>query len=97
MRILLRIQLLKLTDLISKILSQTQLVVNKLLHSVFSPIGVSLKSKPVNLQWINYLYKAYMEKFLNYCSDASGTRIVSRFRYLDLPREFKDNSGYGND
>jgi len=57
-------------------------------------LGVSLNGKHVTLHVTNYHYKAYLEKFLNYGSDASGTHLVSSFWYLDSSGELKDNSGY---
>jgi hypothetical protein len=53
--------------------------VNNLLHSMFSSLSVSLNGKPVTLHETNYHYKAYLEKFSNYGSDASGTHLVSSF------------------
>ena len=37
---------------------------------------------------------AYLEKLLNYGSDASGTHLVSSLWYLDSSQELKDNNGY---
>jgi len=71
--------------LISKILSQTQLVVNNLLHSMFSSLSVLLNGKPVTLHLTNYHYYAYLEKHLNYDSGTSSTHLVSRFWHLDSP------------
>jgi len=68
--------------------------VNNLLHSMFSSVGVSLNGKPVTLHETNYHYKAYLEKILNYGSDASGTHLVSNFWFLDSSSELKDNTGY---
>jgi len=47
--------------------------VNNLLHSMFSSLSISLNGKPVTLHETNYHYKAYIEKILNYGSDASCT------------------------
>jgi hypothetical protein len=55
---------------------------------------VSLNGKPVNLHEKNYHYKTYIEKLINYGSDASGTRQFSGFWYPDSPGELKDNIGY---
>jgi hypothetical protein len=69
--------------------------VNNLLHSMFSSLGVSLKGKPVTLHESNYHYKAYLEKLLNYDSDASGTYLLSSFWFLDSPTgdgALKDNN-----
>jgi len=52
-------------------------------------VCVSLNSKPVTLHETTYRYKAYLEKLPNYGSAASGTHLVSRFRYLDSPGELK--------
>jgi len=68
--------------------------VNKRLHSMFSSISVSLNGKPVTLHETNYHYKAYLEKLLNYGSDASGTNLMSILWYLDSSQELKDNNGY---
>jgi len=38
--------------------------VNKLLHSMFSSLSISLSGKPVTLNEINYHYKAYFEMLL---------------------------------
>jgi len=51
---------------------------------------VSLNGKPVTLHETKYHYKACIEKLLNYGSDASGTHLLSSFRYLDSPRELKN-------
>ena len=61
---------------------------------MFSSLNVSLNGKPVTLYDTNYHYKAYLEKLLNYGSDASGTHLVSSFWYLDSPGELKDNTSY---
>ena len=61
---------------------------------MFSCLSVSLNGKPVTLHETNYHYKAYLEKLLNYGSDASGTRLVSSLWYLDSSQELKDNNGY---
>jgi len=58
---------------------------NYLLHSMISSLSVSLNGKPVTLHESNYHYKAYLEKLLNYGSDASGTHLLSSFWFLDLP------------
>jgi len=52
--------------------SNTAVCVNKLLNSMFSCLSVSLNVKPVTLHETNYHYKAYLQKLLNYVSDASG-------------------------
>ena len=57
--------------------------VNDILHSMFSSLSISLIGKSVTLHETNYHYKAYLEKLLNYDSDASGTHLVSGFWYLD--------------
>jgi hypothetical protein len=64
---------------------------------MFSSLSVSLNSKPVTLHETKYHYKAYLEKLLNYGSDASGTHLVSSFWFLDSPTNdgaLKDNSGH---
>jgi len=61
---------------------------------MFSCLSVSLNGKPVTLQETNYHYKAYLEKLLNYCSDASYTHLMSRLWYLDSSQELQDNNGY---
>jgi len=43
---------------------------------------------------LKYHYKAYLEKLINYGSNASGTHLVSSFWYLDSPGELKDKGGY---
>jgi hypothetical protein len=68
--------------------------VKNLLHSLFSSVSVTLNGKPVTLHETNYHYKAYLEKILNYSSDASGTNLVSNLWYLDSSGELKDNNGY---
>ena len=71
--------------------------VNNFLHSMFSPLNVSLKGKPFTLQETDYYYKAYFEKLLNYGSDASGKRLVSSFWNHDSHKNYsalKDNDGY---
>ena len=94
-RLLLRIKLVKTdgSDL-SSAESNKASCVNKRLHSMFSSISVSLNGKPVTLHETNYHYKAYLEKLLNYGSDASGTHLVSSLWYLDSSQELKDNNGY---
>ena len=67
---------------------------------MFSSLSVSLNGKPVTLHETNYHYKAYLEKLLNYGSDASGTHLVSSFWYLDSSATDgklsadKENKGY---
>jgi len=68
--------------------------VNNLIHSMFSSLSISLNDKPVTLHDPNYLYKPYLEKLINYDSDASGTHLLSSVWYLDSSGELKDNSGY---
>ena len=68
--------------------------VNNLLHSMFSSLRVPLNGKPVTLHETNYYSKVYIEKLLNYGSDASSTHLISRFWYLDSPGELKENTGY---
>jgi len=95
LRLLLRIKLVKTDGSdISSAESNTAGCVNNLLHSIFSCLSVSLKGKPVTLHETNYHYKAYLEKLLNYGSDASGTHLVSSLWYLDSSQELKDNNGY---
>jgi hypothetical protein len=79
-RLLLRIKLVK-TDGSDLPTAEPNNVgcVNNLLHSMFSSLSVSLNGKPVTLHETNYHYKAYLEKPLNYGSDASGTHLVSSF------------------
>jgi hypothetical protein len=65
---------------------------------MFICLSVSLNGKPVALHETNYNYKAYLEKLLNYGSDASGTHLDSSFWFLDSPTSdgaLKDNSGHG--
>jgi len=61
---------------------------------MFSCLSVSLNGKPVTLHETNYHYKAYLEKLLNYGSDASGTHLVSSLWCLESSQELKDNNGY---
>jgi len=91
-RLLLRMKLVK-TDVSYIESAEPNRVVNNL-YSMFSSLGVSLNGKPVTLHEINYHYKAYLERLLNYGSDSSGTHLVSSFLYLDSPGELKDDSGY---
>jgi hypothetical protein len=82
--------------------SNTVGCVNNLLRSMFSSLNVSLNGKPVTLHETNYQYKAYLEKLLNYGSDASSTRLVSSFWYLDSPdtdgalSASKENKGFAS-
>ena len=64
---------------------------------MFSSLNVSLNGKPVTFHETNYHYKVYIEKLLNYDSDASKTHLISSFWYLVSPTSdgaLKDNSGY---
>ena len=61
---------------------------------MFSSLSVSLNGKPVTLHEANHHYKAYLEKLLNYGSDACGRHLVTSFWYLDSSSEPKDNTGY---
>src|SRR5215469_424527 len=97
-RLLLRIKLVKTdgSDLPSGEPNKVGCV-NNLLHSMFSSLSVSLNGKPVTLHETNYHYKAYIEKLLNYGSDASGTHLVSSFWFLDSPTgdgALKDNNSH---
>jgi hypothetical protein len=83
-RLLLRIKLVKTNGSdIPSTERNTVGCVNNLLHSLFRSQSVSLNGKPVTLHKTNYHYKAYLEKLLNYGSDASGTHLVSNLWYLD--------------
>ena len=57
-------------------------------------VSVSLNGKPVTVHETNYDDKTYLEKLLNYGSDASGTHLVSSFWYLESTSALKDNTGY---
>jgi hypothetical protein len=62
---------------------------------MFISTSVSLNLKSVTLHDSKYIYKAYLEKLLNYGSDASGTHLLSSFWFLDSPAgdgELKDNT-----
>ena len=64
---------------------------------MFSSLSVSLNGKPVTLHETNYHYKAYLEKLLNYGSDATGTHLLSSFWFLDSPTSYgalKNNNGH---
>jgi len=74
---------------ISSAESNTAGRVNNLLHSMVSCLSVSLNGTPVALHETNYHYKAYLEKFLNQGSDASGTHLVSSLWYLDSSQEIR--------
>ena len=77
MRLLLRFKLVK-TEGSDMPADKTNTVgcVNNLLHSMFSSLSVSLNGKPVTLHGTKYHYKAYLEKLLNYGSDAAGTHLL---------------------
>jgi hypothetical protein len=79
---------------ISSAESNTVGCVNNLLYSMFRCLSVSLNGRPVTLHETNYHYKAYVEKLLNYGSDASGTHLVSSLWYRDSFQELKNNNGY---
>jgi hypothetical protein len=94
-RLLLRIKQVKTNGLdLNGADSNTVGCVNNLLHSIFNSQSVSLNGKSVTLYETNYRYKAYLEKLLNYGSDASGTHLVFNLWYLDSTYELKDNNGY---
>jgi len=61
---------------------------------MFSSLSISLNAKPVTLHETNYHYKAYIEKLLNYGSDASSTHLISSFWYLDSHAELKECTDY---
>jgi hypothetical protein len=63
----------------------TVATVNNLLHSLFSSLAVSLNGKLISLHENNYHCSAYLESVLNYGSDASQTRPVTNFWFLDTP------------
>ena len=94
-RLLLRIKLVK-TDgsLIENTTPNTVGCVNNLLDSMFSSLSISLNGNTVTFHETNYHYKAYIEKILNYCSDASSTHLISSFWYLDSPGELKEITVY---
>ena len=71
--------------------------INNLLHSMYSSLRVSLNGKTFTLHESNYHYKAYLEKLLNYGSDASGTHLLSSFWFLHSPTSegaLKNNAGH---
>jgi len=94
-RLLLRVKLVKTdgSDIESAV-PNTVGCVNNLLHSTFSSLSISQNGKPVTLQETSYHFKAYLEKLLNYGSEASSAPLVSSFLYLDSSGELKNNSGY---
>jgi hypothetical protein len=64
---------------------------------MFSSLSVLLNGNHVTPHQTNYHNKAYLEKILNYGSDASGTHLVSCSWFLDSAtgdEELKNNSGY---
>ena len=71
---------------ISSAVSNTAGSVHNLLHSMFSFLSVSSRDR-LSLQ-------GFLEKLLNYGSDASCTHLVSSFWYLDSSQELKDNNCY---
>ena len=94
-RLLLRIKLVKNDGSdIDSAKTNTAGCVNNLLDSMFSSLSVWLNCKHDTFHETNYHYKAYLEKLVNYGSDASGTHLVSSFWNLDSFGELKDNSGY---
>ena len=94
-RLLLRVKLVKTDGSdIESAEPNTVGCVNNLLHSMFSSLSISINGKPITLHETSYHYKAYLEKLLNYGSDASSTHLVSSFWYLDSSGELKDNSGF---
>jgi hypothetical protein len=97
-RLLLRLKLVKTDESdLSSDEPNTVGCVNYLLHSMFSSLNVSLNGKPVTLHRTNYHYKAYIEKLLNYGSDATEAHLLFSFWILDSPTSngaIKDNSGY---
>jgi len=95
LRLLLRVKLVKTNGSdIEGADTNTVVCVKNLLHSMFSTLSISLNGKPVTLHEMNYHYKTYLEKLLNYGSEASGTHRGSSSWYLDSSEELKDNSGY---
>jgi hypothetical protein len=66
---------------------------------MFSSLGVSLNGTPVTLHETNYHYNAYLEKPLNYGSDATRIHLLSSFWILDSPTSdgaIKGKSGYNS-
>ena len=61
---------------------------------MFSSLSISLNGKSVTLHETNYHYKVYIEKLLNYGSDASSTHLITSIWYLDSPGKLKENTGY---
>jgi hypothetical protein len=93
-RLLLRIKPVKTDGSdIENTASSTGGCVNNLLHSVFSSLRISLNEKPFTFQ-TKYNYKAYIEKLLNYGSDASITHLISSFWYLESPWELTEKTCY---
>ena len=89
-RLHLRIKLVKTdgSDIVNTTLN-TVGCVNNFLYSMFSSLSISLKGKPVFLHETNYHYKAYIEKILNYGSDASSTHLISLIRLENLKKTIK--------
>ena len=56
---------------------------------MFSSVIVSLNGKAITVHETNYHYRTYLEKLLNYGSDASVTHLVSSVWYLDSLRTQK--------
>ena len=82
-RLILRIKLVKTygSD-IENTTPNTVGCVNNLLHSMFCSLSTSLNVNPVTLHETNYHYKAYIEKLLNYGSDASSSHLNSSLWYF---------------
>jgi hypothetical protein len=59
--------------------------VNNLMHSLFTSLRIALNGKPVTLYDAHYFIKAYIEKLLNFGSDACRTHVQSSFFILDTP------------
>ena len=72
-------------------------VVNNLLHSLFRNCSVHLNNVCVSQSDNNYHYRAYIEKLLNYGSDAASTHLESSGWYMDSGKfdslTAKDNIG----
>ena len=83
-------------DQIYRVANQTVVCINNLLHSMFRSFSVSLNGKIITLHETNNYFQAYLEKLLNYGSDASNMHLVSSFWFLvsaTIHGAFNDNKG----
>lgn len=69
--------------------------INDFMSSLFSHVGVELNGKSVSTANNNYHYRSYIEKLLNYSTDAKKSHLGTSLYYPDDAKDFSSIDGTG--